>query len=364
MKGKCLQIVLMILLAGGCLNSCTPSKGVTKLVDHAISNQETLGKAHQASLDNQQKLLSKLPPLYEKAAETLNESCSAMVNAKKAFLNAEIDRNEQELYYLFEVKAWQLFGESFEQRFESVYLPPMNAMAEKAVAERKALGEKRKNFPNDATVAEAYSKKQANSLTLNVIMLRDELELKDSLTAGINNARAEVHQMIRAQLAPIRQSTNALAHGVCSRTASPESLDTIQTALKEFREPVIQLHAAQGETLTTIKSHINRRSPVELVFIGAGNELKGRVTGLQEKAGDELDRLDGWLAGMGRKLLSKAEVGTNALRNQLSLAGEKVRNGIDKALAKAAGGIDSEMSDLVGKTLKRIETKFDAVEGE
>ena len=358
-----MRTILIAAVGAAVLAACGPSAEVVRLVNQATVNEEILAQEHQRAMENQDELVSAIPGQYRAVSKAMYGACQARVDARVEALRARIDSEAERLKNRFETKAWQLVNQKFPAALEDGYWAPVLAQGEKEKANLEALAQQKEKFPIDAKVVEAYNKKYVQVLSFSIDTLNGELELRDKLLKSLQSARNEIGRMIQDRLAPVRRKLDAQAKDACGAPrAVPEKIEKIRADLERLSDPIARLHQAQKEALKTIGRFINRKSPVELVVVGAGEAVVDKIPGLRQKAERGIMTLGSLAGDVGKELLPAALGGLDVLENELNRAVDKVTGGIDAKLAAVFHGLGFEKK--AAETISGAIDKFTAAKGE
>lgn len=344
----------VLVLSGLLLTACGPSAGVIQLVDQAIDNQAILAQEQQRSFNNQQRVVNALPQFYQETANIAYEACRKRAAVNIQMLTARIDAGEKELRNRFEQKAWQLISDSFPAQFEVIYLTPVNALIEREKQALIELNEKRKRLPNDAPAALAYYQKKIQVASLSQVAFKDEIELMFDLMERLETARGSIGQIIQYEFGKLRSQAGNLSDGPCIASETvPEQFNTLQNQMERLHDPIMNLHNEQKAALETVGAYINRKSPVELVFVGAGLAAKEKLGSLNILVDQGLSGLQGVVSEAGQDLSDTLAAGTATAGRDLDLVFKRISGRIDEELASISKNILKEASKMTGTVLRK-----------
>ncbi|WP_319405491.1 hypothetical protein [uncultured Desulfosarcina sp.] len=323
------------------------------MVDRTIDNQAILAQEQQRSLNNQQRVVDALPHIYKETAAIAIEECRKRVDVNIQLLKARIDASEQELRNQFEQQAWNLISESFPAQFEAIYLTPVNALIERENKALIQLDEKRRRLPNDAPTTVAYYKKKVQVASLSQVAFKDQAELMFNLMEKLETVRGSINQTIQYELDKVRNQADDLSDGACIASETvPDQLVKLQNQMGRLHDPIMSLHNEQKAALETVGAYINRKSPVELVIVGAGLATKEKLGSLNRLVDQGLAGLQSAVSGAGQDLIDTVEAGSAAVNRDLDLIFKRISSLIDSELDDLSENILTGASKMTGKVLK------------
>jgi len=332
------------------LASCTPSTSVVRLMDQAIKNEDLLAKQHQLAYKNQQIVTRTLPELFMVASSNAFEACQAQIKANVDMLKARIDAAEKTLRIRFGQKAWKMVSDQFPVKFQASYQSSVNALLDEERKKLKSLDEKRKEFPNDAEVAVEYGRKRIQVNSLYLTSFEDENRLRNDLMDKLEKTRFRVFRSIDQSMKNIRKRVEQIEDNACSEpTPVPEKLIILQNDLEQLRDPVFILHAEQKAALETVRDYINRPSQVELILVGAGEVVTGKIANLQQSAQAGLNGLGEMISDIGGDIVNTALSETESLGIELERLVGNLNGKINSEIGKINNGLTKEASSMAIK---------------
>jgi hypothetical protein len=156
----------------------------------------------------------------------------------------------------------------------------------------------------------------------------------------------------------IRKRVEQIEDNACPEpTPVPEKLIILQNDLEQLRDPVFILHAEQKTALETVRDYINRPSKVELILVGAGEVVTGKIADLQQSAQNGLDGLGEMISDIGGDIVNDALSETESLGIELDRLVGNLNGKINSEIGKIINGLTKEASSMAVKfSTKSIET--------